>query len=263
MDQRYEPNSHALKNEEPSFRKETKLNTFKMPSSTFKVPDVAKPVMMKRTVTNDASIEDYRIKIKADREFLKTSKVYLPRFNQESTHMGTIVSPAEKYHTNEWDRSLNEDIQSYDSLFSSLFPSSQTSQVRKHSYLVDCSAWNQLDSNKNISGNRNNPYLGTQIESKISETDEELNDSNSLNQEVGRNTNRAGTVNNKTKMLQNPEMKNIKKRIKKKQTYDFGKKVRSKKIVYREGDWFCPKCENLNFSFRKSCNMCKTGKPNE
>jgi hypothetical protein len=26
----------------------------------------------------------------------------------------------------------------------------------------------------------------------------------------------------------------------------------------REGDWFCLNCHNLNFSFRKKCNRCKT-----
>lgn len=26
----------------------------------------------------------------------------------------------------------------------------------------------------------------------------------------------------------------------------------------REGDWICLNCSNLNFSFRKKCNRCKT-----
>ena len=26
----------------------------------------------------------------------------------------------------------------------------------------------------------------------------------------------------------------------------------------REGDWVCFNCNNLNFSFRKKCNRCKT-----
>lgn len=26
----------------------------------------------------------------------------------------------------------------------------------------------------------------------------------------------------------------------------------------REGDWVCLNCNNLNFSFRKKCNRCKT-----
>lgn len=29
---------------------------------------------------------------------------------------------------------------------------------------------------------------------------------------------------------------------------------------FREGDWFCPNCENLNFSFRVLCNKCKNYK---
>ncbi|CAN6183422.1 unnamed protein product [Urochloa humidicola] len=28
-----------------------------------------------------------------------------------------------------------------------------------------------------------------------------------------------------------------------------------------EGDWTCPKCDNVNFSFRTSCNMKKCGAP--
>lgn len=28
-----------------------------------------------------------------------------------------------------------------------------------------------------------------------------------------------------------------------------------------EGDWVCPKCENVNFSFRTVCNMKKCGAP--
>ena len=31
----------------------------------------------------------------------------------------------------------------------------------------------------------------------------------------------------------------------------------------RKGDWFCPECHNLNFSFRIVCNRCKIHKPKE
>ena len=31
-------------------------------------------------------------------------------------------------------------------------------------------------------------------------------------------------------------------------------------LVEREGDWKCPKCHNLNFAFRNSCNKCKISK---
>ena len=30
-----------------------------------------------------------------------------------------------------------------------------------------------------------------------------------------------------------------------------------------DGDWNCPKCNNLNFAFRFSCNKCKNEKPEE
>ena len=31
-------------------------------------------------------------------------------------------------------------------------------------------------------------------------------------------------------------------------------------LIEREGDWKCPKCHNLNFAFRNSCNKCKISK---
>ena len=31
-------------------------------------------------------------------------------------------------------------------------------------------------------------------------------------------------------------------------------------LIEREGDWKCPKCHNLNFAFRNSCNKCKIPK---
>lgn len=29
-------------------------------------------------------------------------------------------------------------------------------------------------------------------------------------------------------------------------------------VVQRQGDWICYHCNNLNFSFRKRCNRCKS-----
>lgn len=37
---------------------------------------------------------------------------------------------------------------------------------------------------------------------------------------------------------------------------------KKKPLVERKGDWQCPKCRNLNFAFRQSCNRCKLPKPN-
>ena len=34
------------------------------------------------------------------------------------------------------------------------------------------------------------------------------------------------------------------------------KKENKKRFERRKGDWTCPKCENLNFSFRDFCNRC-------
>ena len=38
-------------------------------------------------------------------------------------------------------------------------------------------------------------------------------------------------------------------------------KIKRKPFDIREGDWKCPKCNNLNFSFRKICNRCQIPKP--
>lgn len=34
----------------------------------------------------------------------------------------------------------------------------------------------------------------------------------------------------------------------------------NKHFVERKGDWECPSCKNMNFSFRKKCNRCKCDK---
>ena len=42
---------------------------------------------------------------------------------------------------------------------------------------------------------------------------------------------------------------------------NFRKKTKNKRhFKVRFGDWICPKCENLNFSFRKKCNRCGLSK---
>lgn len=33
-----------------------------------------------------------------------------------------------------------------------------------------------------------------------------------------------------------------------------------KKLEERQGDWVCPRCQNLNFSFRSICNRCRLNK---
>ena len=38
-------------------------------------------------------------------------------------------------------------------------------------------------------------------------------------------------------------------------------KFKKKPFDKRKGDWNCPKCNNLNFSFRTVCNRCKIPKP--
>lgn len=41
-----------------------------------------------------------------------------------------------------------------------------------------------------------------------------------------------------------------------------GNEKNKKLIIYREGDWTCLKCKNVNFSFRTICNMCSSNKEN-
>lgn len=33
-----------------------------------------------------------------------------------------------------------------------------------------------------------------------------------------------------------------------------------KKLILRTGDWYCGYCNNLNFAFRKECNICRLSK---
>ncbi len=51
-------------------------------------------------------------------------------------------------------------------------------------------------------------------------------------------------------------LKRIKKEMKEKNLEDKKKKC----LVERKGDWQCPKCNNLNFYFRKECNRCHLSK---
>ena len=64
----------------------------------------------------------------------------------------------------------------------------------------------------------------------------------------------------------NIDNKNENKHAQKKEKYFFNKKYtktkKKKKINklksynIRKGDWLCPKCNNINFSFRTRCNKC-------
>ena len=51
-------------------------------------------------------------------------------------------------------------------------------------------------------------------------------------------------------------LKQIKIEMKEKNLEDKKKKY----LIERKGDWQCPKCYNLNFSFRKECNRCHISK---
>ncbi len=38
----------------------------------------------------------------------------------------------------------------------------------------------------------------------------------------------------------------------------YQKKLFNSDSIHRQGDWVCVNCQNLNYSFRKKCNRCKT-----
>ena len=40
----------------------------------------------------------------------------------------------------------------------------------------------------------------------------------------------------------------------------FPKSGKKKILIEKKGDWVCPFCDNLNFSFRTRCNRCKASK---
>ena len=61
----------------------------------------------------------------------------------------------------------------------------------------------------------------------------------------------------------NEEPNNISGNIHKLNKKNYIKKKKKKKpFDRRKGDWYCPKCNNLNFAFRINCNRCKMPKPN-
>ncbi len=43
-----------------------------------------------------------------------------------------------------------------------------------------------------------------------------------------------------------------------KNVYSQHKKTNNSDVTHRQGDWVCLNCQNLNYSFRKMCNRCKT-----
>lgn len=58
-----------------------------------------------------------------------------------------------------------------------------------------------------------------------------------------------------------PKMPKSLLKIKEENELNNGGEKKKKPLVERKGDWQCPKCRNLNFAFRQSCNRCKLPKP--
>ena len=73
-----------------------------------------------------------------------------------------------------------------------------------------------------------------------------IDNNNNLNN-LGNNKNLNENIPNQFSFMSSNNKKEDKQPIKKR-----------KKIEKREGDWICHKCNNLNFSFRNSCNKCKS-----
>ena len=73
-----------------------------------------------------------------------------------------------------------------------------------------------------------------------------IDNNNNLNN-LGNNKNLNENIPNQLSFMSSNNKKEDKQPIKKR-----------KKIEKREGDWICHKCNNLNFSFRNSCNKCKS-----
>ena len=73
-----------------------------------------------------------------------------------------------------------------------------------------------------------------------------IDNNNNLNN-LGNNKNLNENIPNQLSFMSSNNKKEDKQPIKKR-----------KKIEKREGDWICYKCNNLNFSFRNSCNKCKS-----
>ena len=72
-----------------------------------------------------------------------------------------------------------------------------------------------------------------------------LND-DELNEEIGNNESKQGKSN---KYEKNNNKIKKKKKINKLKNYNI-----------KKGDWLCPKCNNINFSFRVKCNICGINK---
>ena len=62
---------------------------------------------------------------------------------------------------------------------------------------------------------------------------------------------------NRCQEIKNPKtLEQIKKETEEKNLSD----KKKKKLIERKGDWQCPNCHNLNFSFRLECNRCHLSK---
>lgn len=63
-------------------------------------------------------------------------------------------------------------------------------------------------------------------------------------------------LNIKEKKISNVQTNPVAVPLQQSSKFNSKKKVKKTKEVIREGDWICVECQNLNFSFRTSCNKC-------
>ena len=127
------------------------------------------------------------------------------------------------------------------------------------------SFYKNKNNNKNINNNYNNK-LNENKEITNNSSDEEQKDS----QNIFQMNNNQRTKSHTEQTIQNfPNLQNNESYNDNRNSFfsiensntNFKKKSKHKKqFKVRLGDWICPKCENLNFSFRNKCNRCGLSK---
>ena len=121
----------------------------------------------------------------------------------------------------------------------------------------------------NINNIKNNLLNNNINKRKLSYNNEERIINNYYNKIFNQNNNCQNQETNYYTMLfsynnnnnENNLQDNSLRTISNKSIRNFKYKIDKKPFDKRKGDWLCPKCHNLNFTFRIICNRCKIPKP--
>ena len=121
----------------------------------------------------------------------------------------------------------------------------------------------------NINNIKNNLLNNNINKRKLSYNNEERIINNYYNKIFNQNNNYQNQETNYYTMLfsynnnnnENNLQDNSLRTISNKSIRNFKYKIDKKPFDKRKGDWLCPKCHNLNFTFRIICNRCKIPKP--